>query len=209
MTLSENKDAEPEKTTRPFFAIVMTASLAVLFLICLLTANVTHFSFANSIIIKAQHLISEGMLHCYYDMEMYSDGAGVVGEILPGNIYEQTMYIPEEMAEYNTVAVSIKMATYSRSNDCTVKVTLSQGENESTVYSDTLDWEDNSYQEFIFEDIEWLEAGEASVTVTCDDSETGNAVTMYYTEYLLFYEYMLQDGEMSIFNFCMKVYIPI
>lgn len=110
------------------------------------------------------------------------NNTGVIGEITDGVEIQQ--YI-QPNAEY-IKGISLFLGTYARENNGTMKITLSDKANNNTLFEKNIDiskLKDNSMYYVDFEDsIRTLSGQEYILTITTENSEVGNALTIYYNE---------------------------
>lgn len=105
---------------------------------------------------------------------------GVVGEITEGIVIQQ--YIHPNSDYIN--GISFFLGTYARENNGTMKITLSSEENNYTLSEKNIDiskLKDNSMYYVDFgKPIKVASEDKYIISITTEDSEVGNAVTIYY-----------------------------
>ena len=101
------------------------------------------------------------------------------GEIVSGKKLVQRVEIPQSIK--GNISLEILFATYNRTNESRLEVTLRQNDVSASKILETKTFKDNSYKRVYFEDFD-LKDGEAFIEISGIDGSPGNSITVWLTE---------------------------
>lgn len=102
-------------------------------------------------------------------------------------------------------------ATYSRTNDSKLKLTIQDMSNQKTLYSadvDVPDLQDNAYSEIKFSPINMTKGGQYKISFTASETNDNDYVTIYRTKENSDENtgYAIVDNSKQDYNLCIRIY---